>query len=167
MKVYKMIIDKFIFVVSVVLMVIVGALVGLILYELFIRNFLNKSFRATTELCGFMFMWMTFLGVIYLYDKDRLMRFEMIYSLAEGKKKLIYWITNKLVSLLLGVVMVLSYIEIYPIVNTTYYSTMQFLSKAWFYLPMALAGGFIVVKTMYQLIEKIIELNSDKKVVSK
>ncbi|WP_271824289.1 hypothetical protein [Enterocloster clostridioformis] len=32
---------------------------------------------------------------------------------------------------------------------------MQFLSKAWHFLPMAIAGGFIAVKTIYQLLERI------------
>ena len=31
-----------------------------------------------------------------------------------------------------------------------------FVSKAWHFLPMAIAGGFIVVKTAYQLMDRIV-----------
>ena len=63
MKVYKQITDIFVKIVSAALMVLVAGIVGIMLYELCLRNFFNKSFRSSTELCGFLFMWMAFLGV--------------------------------------------------------------------------------------------------------
>ena len=64
MKVYKQITDIFVKIVSAALMVLVAGIVGIMLYELCLRNFFNKSFRSSTELCGFLFMWMAFLGVV-------------------------------------------------------------------------------------------------------
>ncbi len=51
--------------------------------------------------------------------------------------------------------MIVAYAGMYKINSTSHFSTMQFLSKAWHFLPMAIAGGFIAVKTIYQLLERI------------
>lgn len=155
MKNYKKLTDIFVKFVSMLLMLLVAGIVGLILYELALRNIFNKSFHATTELSGFMFMWMAFLGIVYLYDQDRLMRFEMFYIKSKEPITSVFWFINKIFSLILGATMVATCVKMYPITSTTYFSAMQFLSKFWHFLPMAIAGGFIVVKTIYQLIEKI------------
>ena len=162
MKIYKQITDIFVKIVSVILMCLIASLVGVMLYELSLRNFLNKSFRASTELCGFLFMWMAFLGVIVLYDQDRLITLDMLYVRANPKVQTtpkvqtIFWMINKIFSLDLGIIMIVAYQGMYKINSTSYFSTMQFLSKAWHFLPMAIAGGFIVVKTVYQLMDRIV-----------
>lgn len=155
MKIYKQITDIFVKIVSVILMCLIASLVGVMLYELSLRNFLNKSFRASTELCGFLFMWMAFLGVIVLYDQDRLITLDMLYVRATPKVQTIFWMINKIFSLGLGIIMIVAYQGMYKINSTSYFSTMQFVSKAWHFLPMAIAGGFIVVKTVYQVLDRI------------
>lgn len=117
MNIYKKITDIFVRIVSAVLMLLVAGIVGIMLYELCLRNFLNKSFRASTEACGFLFMWMAFLGIIVLYDKDRLITLDMLYVRALRNVQNIFWFINKIFSLGLG--------------------------------------GFIAVKTIYQLLERI------------
>ena len=156
MKIYKQITDIFVKIVSVILMCLIASLVGVMLYELSLRNFLNKSFRASTELCGFLFMWMAFLGVIVLYDQDRLITLDMLYVRATPKVQTTFWMINKIFSLGLGIIMIVAYQGMYKINSTSYFSTMQFVSKAWHFLPMAIAGGFIVVKTVYQLMDRIV-----------
>ena len=155
MKIYKQITDIFVKIVSVILMCLIASLVGVMLYELSLRNFLNKSFRASTELCGFLFMWMAFLGVIVLYDQDRLITLDMLYVRATPKVQTTFWMINKIFSLGLGIIMIVAYQGMYKINSTSYFSTMQFVSKAWHFLPMAIAGGFIVVKTVYQVLDRI------------
>ena len=155
MKVYKQITDIFVKIVSAALMVLVAGIVGIMLYELCLRNFFNKSFRSSTELCGFLFMWMAFLGVVVLYDKDRLITLDMLYVRANPKVQTTFWFINKLFSFGLGIIMIVAYKGMYKINSTSYFSTMQFLSKAWHFLPMAIAGGFIVVKTVYQVLDRI------------
>ena len=155
MNIYKKITDIFVKIVSAVLMLLVAGIVGIMLYELCLRNFLNKSFRASTEACGFLFMWMAFLGIIVLYDKDRLITLDMLYVRAPRNVQNIFWFINKIFSLGLGRVMIAAYAGMYKINSTSHFSTMQFLSKAWHFLPMAIAGGFIAVKTIYQLLERI------------
>ena len=130
MKIYKQITDVFVKIVSVILMCLIASLVGVMLYELSLRNFLNKSFRASTELCGFLFMWMAFLGVIVLYDQDRLITLDMLYVRATPKVQTIFWMINKIFSLGLGIIMIVAYQGMYKINSTSYFSTMQFVSKA-------------------------------------
>ena len=108
MKIYKQITDVFVKIVSVILMCLIASLVGVMLYELSLRNFLNKSFRASTELCGFLFMWMAFLGVIVLYDQDRLITLDMLYVRATPKVQTIFWMINKIFSLGLGIIMIVT-----------------------------------------------------------
>ena len=89
MQIYKKITDIFIRIVEFVETLLIAAIVGVMLYEMILRNGFNKSFRASTELCGFLFMWMAFLGVIILYDRDRLITLDMIYVRAPEKLKLL------------------------------------------------------------------------------
>lgn len=51
--------------------------------------------------------------------------------------------------------MIVAYCGMYKINSTSYFSTMQFLSKAWHFLPMALAGGFIVLDSIYQVLDQV------------
>ena len=113
MKIYKQITDIFVKIVSVILMCLIASLVGVMLYELSLRNFLNKSFRASTELCGFLFMWMAFLGVIVLYDQDRLITLDMLYVRATPKVQTTFWMINKIFSLGLGIIMIVAYQGMY------------------------------------------------------
>ena len=159
MKLYKKITDIFVRIVSGLLMLLVGGIVAIMLSELALRNFFNKSFRSSTELCGFLFMWMAFLGIIVLYDQNRLITLDMIYVRVSEKVRNLLWFINKVVSVGLGIIMIVAYCGMYKINSSSYFSTMQFLSKAWHFLPMAIAGGFIVIKSIYQLAERIMALS--------
>ncbi len=162
MRMYKKITDIFVKIVSAILVFLVAGIVVMMLTELCARNFFNKSFRFSTELCGFLFMWMAFLGVIVLYDKDRLITLDMIYVRVPEKIETVFWTVNKVFSIELGAIMVAAYCGMYKINSTSYFSTMQFLSKAWHFLPMAIAGGYIVVKTIYQLLDRFMGQHEKK-----
>lgn len=163
MQIYKRITDVFIRIVEIIETLLIAAIVGVMLYEMILRNGFNKSFRASTELCGFLFMWMAFLGVIILYDRDRLITLDMIYVRVPKSLQQVFWFLSKAAALLLGVVMIIAYIGMYPINKTSHFSTMQWLSKAWHFLPMAIAGGFFVIKTIWQLIDRITTLTGRSK----
>ena len=160
MRIYKKITDIFIKVLEVIETLLIAGIVGIMLYELVLRNFFNKSFRSSTELCGFMFMWMAFLGIAILFDKDRLITLDMVYVRVPPKVRHILWFINKVFSFGLGVIMIIAYMGMYPINSTSYFSTMQWLSKAWHFLPMAIAGGFIAVKSVWQVLDRIQHLRA-------
>ena len=155
MGIMKKISHGFIRVVEVVETLLIAGIVGVMLYVMVLWNFFNKSFRSSTELCGFMFMWMAFLGVCVLYDRDRLITLDMLYVRAPQKVKDVMWYINKIFSFALGIVMIVAYKGMYPITKTSYFSTMQWLSKAWHFLPMAIAGAYIAFRTIIQVYDKI------------
>ncbi|AEV29133.1 TRAP-type C4-dicarboxylate transport system, small permease component [Sphaerochaeta pleomorpha str. Grapes] len=165
MKVVKKILDGFVKAVSVSLMCLVAGIVLLMLNELFLRNFLDKSFRGMTELAGFMFLWMAFLGIIVLYDQNRLISLDMIYVRTKEPVTTIFWFLHKVIALCLGVIMVASFVGLYPYVSTEYFSSMPHFAKVWQYLPLAIAGGFLCIKSVYEIIEKIRTLRNPEQPV--
>jgi TRAP-type C4-dicarboxylate transport system permease small subunit len=154
MKIFKRILDGISKTAQVLLICLVAGIVLLMLNEIFIRNFLNKSFRGMTELAGFFFMWMAFLGVAVLYDKGRLITLDTFSAMIKGRGKIILWYINLIVSLCLGLIMVIAFIGLFPFVSTEYFSSMPKFSRVWHYLPLALSGGFVVLKSVYSIIEK-------------
>lgn len=163
MKILKQVLDLFVKIVSALLIILIAGIVCVMLYELILRNVFNSSFRASTELCGFLFMWMAFLGVIVLYDKDGLITLDILYAHSKPSVQTVFWFINKVFSIGLGVIMVVAYAGMYKVNSTSYFSTMQFLSKAWHFLPMAIAGTFIAIKSVHQIYEKIVMLGSTGK----
>jgi TRAP-type C4-dicarboxylate transport system permease small subunit len=154
MKVVKKLLDGFVKAVSVSLMCLVAGIVLLMLNELFLRNFLDKSFRGMTELAGFMFLWMAFLGIIVLYDQNRLISLDMLYVRTKEPLTTIFWFLHKLIALCLGVTMIVSFVGLYPYVSTEYFSSMPHFAKVWQYLPLAITGGFLSIKSVYEILEK-------------
>ena len=159
MKAIRKILDIFVKIVSVILILLVAGIVIMMLTELCARNFFNYSFRFSTELCGFLFMWMAFLGVIVLYDQNRLIVLDVLYAHVPEKIQNVFWCIGKIAGVLLGVVMVMAYCGMYKINSTSYFSTMQFLSKAWHFLPMAIAGAFLAIDSVYQLVAKLMGID--------
>ena len=75
-----------------------------------------------------------------------------------GIYEVLYFV-NKIFSLMLGVVMVIAFITQYPFVSTRFYSTFKFqLPYTVQYFPMALAGVFMAIKTVEQIVERILML---------
>ena len=153
MKTVKKILNGFIRVVEVLEILLIAGIVGVMLYELLLRNLFNRSFRASTELCGFLFMWMAFLGIDVLYAQDRLITLDMIYTRVPPAVQKVFWIAGRVAAAGLGVIMVLSYRGLYPVISTSRFSTMQFITKAWHFLPMAITGCFFVVKSVVDIID--------------
>lgn len=148
------ILDGFVTVVKWLLMFMIFALAALICIELLIRNLFNESFSPTIEICSILFIWMAFLGVIYLYQNAGLMRFEILISRVGPVPQLVFWYISKAASLLLGVVMVVAYISWRPYISTRYFATMQFLPYTVQCVPIAICGAFMAIKTVCQLVEK-------------
>lgn len=144
---------------EVVCMVTIAAMVVVIVAELINRNFLGGSFRATIEICGIAFLWMAFIGLIPLYHDSGLMRLDFLIGRAKGPVYEALYFVNKAFSLMLGVVMVVAFAAQYPYVSTRFYSTFRFsLPYTVQYIPMAIAGAYITVKSVEQIVEHILTL---------
>jgi len=159
MKLCKKITGGIAKVAEVICMIMIAAMVVVIVAELINRNFLGNSFRPTIEICGIAFLWMAFIGLIPLYQNSGLMRLDFLLSKAKGVLFEVLFFINKIFSLMLGIVMVIAFIAQYPFVSTRFYSTFQFqLPYTVQYFPMALAGIFMALKTLEQIVERILML---------
>ena len=142
-----------------IVMVAIAGLVIAIVLELVRRNFFNQSFAGNIQLCGILFLWMAFIGLIPLYCHNGLMRLDFLLSRAHGTAYEVMYFINKLFSLMLGVVMVVAFVFQYPFVSTRTYQT--FSVKVPYtvqYVPMLIAGGYIAVKTVEQIVAHIMQL---------
>ena len=142
---------------TVISMIAVLVMVSFIVMELIRRNIFNRSFRPTIEICGISFLWMAFMGIIPLYNQSGLMRLDFLISRVKGPAYEGMVLLNKLVSLMLGVIMVVAFCAQYPFVSTRFYST--FSTKVPYsvqYFPMAIAGAFMALKALEELIEWLV-----------
>ena len=88
-----------------------------------------------------------------------MLRLDFLVSKTKGKLADGLYLVNKLFSLLLGVVMVIAFIAQYPFVSTRTYATFSFpLPYTVQYVPMAIAGAFIAVKSVEQIVERILTM---------
>ncbi len=143
---------------AIVMLAIAGLVVAIVI-ELVRRNFFGQSFPGNVQLCGILFLWMAFIGLIPLYCHDGLMRLDFLLSRTKGWVYEVLFFVNKAVSLMLGVVMVIAFIYQYPYVSTrTYPSFPVKIPYTVQYVPMALAGAYMAVKTVEQVIERILLL---------
>lgn len=159
MKICKKITNAIAKVAEWICMLMIALMVLVIVGELLNRNILGGSFRPTIEICGIAFLWMAFIGVIVLYNNDGLMKLDFLSSRLKGIPYEIIYFANKGFSLMLGVVMVIAFVAQYPFVSTRTYATFSFkLPYTIQYIPMALAGGFMALKSVEQIVDHIIGL---------
>ena len=154
MNLYKKITDVIAKIASVISMAAVLVMVFFIVSELIRRNIFNSSFRPTIEICGISFLWMAFMGIIPLYNTNGLMRLDFLITRTKGPVYEFLYLINKIVSLGLGIIMIIAYNAQYPFVSTRFYST--FAAKVPYtvqYFPMMLAGGFIALKALWEVID--------------
>ncbi|WP_319755486.1 TRAP transporter small permease [uncultured Sphaerochaeta sp.] len=154
MVVIRKILDGFVKCISVLLMLLVAGIVLLMLNELVLRNLLGSSFKGMTELSGFMFLWMAFLGIIVLYDQNRMISLDMFFVRTKGRLRTVLWVIQRFAAILLGIVMILAFKGLYPFISTEFYSSMPSFSKMYQYVPMVITGVFLCVKSMYDLVVK-------------
>jgi TRAP-type C4-dicarboxylate transport system permease small subunit len=142
-----------------IVMIAITGLVIAIVVELVRRNFFNQSFAGNIQLCGILFLWMAFIGLIPLYCHNGLMRLDFLLTRVHGPMAEVLYFINKGISLMLGVVMVIAFIYQYPFVSTRTYQT--FSAKVPYtvqYVPMMIAGIYIAVKSVEQIVEHILQL---------
>ena len=159
MKTCKKITEGIARVAEVIVMAAIAALVIAIVVELVRRNFFNQSFAGNIQLCGILFLWMAFIGLIPLYCHNGLMRLDFLTTRVHGPMSDVLFFINKGVSLMLGVVMVVAFVYQYPYVSTRTYQT--FSVKVPYtvqYVPMMIAGAYMAVKSIEQIVERVLQL---------
>lgn len=159
MKIFKKITDILAKIAMIIAMAAVCGMVLVIVAELINRNIFKHSFRPTIEIVGICFLWMAFMGLIPLYNESGLMRLDFLITRTHGVLYEILYLITKIFCLMLGVIMIIAYNAQYPFVSTRYYSTFAFkLPYSVQYFPMALAGGFMALKAVQELIDWVIHV---------
>lgn len=96
-----------------------------------------------------------FLGIIVLYDQNRMISLDMFFVRTKGILHTVLWVIQRLTAVLLGVVMILAFKGLYPFISTEFYSSMPTFSKKMYqYVPMVITGGFLCVKSIFDLAMK-------------
>jgi len=160
LKIYKKFLEAWKAIATIILLICILGIVSIMLSELVARNLFNSSFRWSTELNGFLFMWMSFMGLIILINENRMISLDMVYVRVNPKIRGVLWLLIQLAIFFLGLVMVISYKDMYPILATSKFSTMQWLQKTWHYLPSAIAGAFFVAQSVYELFSHLFIVKS-------
>lgn len=155
MRIYKLILDGIIKIAEVLLMFSISGIALLILHEIFIRNVFNRSFRGVVELSIFFFIWVIFLGFMVNYHRKRLVALDTVFRLTKGRLRVALWYLHEIVSVCLGIVMIIAFIALYPFFINMYFSTLRGFSRIWQHLPLVIAGGFIIVSGIYNIIARI------------
>lgn len=159
MKICKRITEGIAKIAEWIVMLAIAGMVLAIVVELIRRNFFNQSFAGNVQLCGILFLWMAFIGLIPLYCNSGLMRLDFLLARAHGAVYELLYFINKGVSLMLGIVMVLAFFYQYPFVSTRTYQTFSVkIPYTVQYVPMMIAGIYMAVKTVEQLVEHILQL---------
>ena len=154
MNIYKRILDGIVKIAEILIMCSIAAIVLLILNEIFIRNVFNKSFRGVTEMAIFFFVWIVFLGFMLLFDKRRLIVLDTLYAVTKGKLKTVLWYLHEIIAICLGIAMIAAFIGLYPFFHNLAFSSLPKFSKIWQQCPLVVSGGFIIVKGLYNIIER-------------
>lgn len=115
----------------------------------------EPKLAATTELCGILFLWMAFIGIIPLYNKSGLIRLDFLVTRLHGVAAEIVWYITDLIGLGLGVVMIVAFNAQYRFVASRTYATMPNVHYTIQYIPMAIAGAFIALKSLEMLVGHI------------
>lgn len=159
MRICRKITETIAKVAEVIVMVAIAGMVIAIVVELIRRNFFNQSFAGNVQLCGILFLWMAFIGLIPLYNNNGLMRLDFLESRTSGVLREVFYFANKAVSLLLGIAMVVAFVYQYPYVSTRTYQTFSVkIPYTIQYVPMMIAGIYMIIKTLEQLVERILRL---------
>lgn len=147
MKVFQKVMNIISKVSEIICMVATAGLVVVIVSELINRNFFGSSFRASIEVCGILFLWMAFIGLIPLYTNNGLMRLDFMVSRIKNKTAIdVLTIFTHAAGIFLGVVMLIAYNAYHPYICNRYYATfVQKIPYTVQYLPMAIAGLYIAV----------------------
>jgi TRAP-type C4-dicarboxylate transport system permease small subunit len=162
LKAYKIFLDGWKKVASFLALFCILGIIVIMLSELILRNLVNTSFHWSTEMNGFLFMWMAFMGIIILIHDDRLILLDMVYTRVPEGVRMVFWYLTKIAEIFLGVCMVLSYIKMYPVLATSKFSTMQWLTKSWHFLPDAIAGCYMALDALYKILGRLTKMEGIK-----
>ena len=137
--------------VSFSMMLSVGAMAVLIILSVLVRNLLGFSFQWIVDVNRLIFIWMCFMGLVYINDKDQLIRFDIIDKhFSKGLHKF-FTIMRHFMSLILFGIMVKAGIDVSKFARAQDFSTIP-VSTCWLYLAVVTAGILLLFQTVVKII---------------
>ena len=137
--------------VRVVLVIALAFMCLSIAASVFIRNFFGHSFDTIIDINRIFFVWITFLGLVFINGEEKLIRFELLEKKLPGVARAVLLIVQRLAALGLYAVMIIAGIQVLPFAQPQVFPTMP-VSLVWLYLPVVVAAILLVIQTLASLI---------------
>ena len=119
--------------------------------SVFIRNFFGHSFDTIIDINRIFFVWITFLGLVFINGEEKLIRFELLENKLPRVARTALRTVQRLAALVLYAVMVIAGFQVIPFAQPQVFPTMP-LSLVWLYLPVVIAGVLLIVQTLATLL---------------
>ena len=129
----------------------VAMMAVLIMMSVIVRNLMGFSFQWIVDVNRLIFIWMCFLGIVYVSDKDVLIRFDIIDKHFSPIVHRIFTILRYFASVVLFGIMVKSGIEVSEFAGAQVFSTIP-VSTRWLYIPVIVAGCILTFQTVVKMI---------------
>ncbi len=114
--------------------------------SVFVRNFFGISFDAIIDINRILFVWLTFLGLVFVNGEEKLIRFEILeLKLPPAAQKALRFV-QRVAALVLYGVMAYAGMQVIPFAEPQVFPTIP-LSLAWLYLPVLFTGVLLLIQT--------------------
>lgn len=137
--------------VGVLMSITVAAMALLIITSVFVRNVMGFSFQWIVDVNRLIFIWMCFLGIVFVNDEDRLIRFEILEQHFSPKVRKWVDVFRYAASLVLYAVMCRAGILVSEFAKAQVFSTIP-VSTMWMYMAVVAAGVLLVFQTVIKLL---------------
>ncbi len=151
--------SKITWIIGYLLVLTVASMAILIITSVLVRNILGFSFQWIVDVNRLIFVWMCFLGLIYVNDKDILIRFDLIdHYFSPGVHKIVT-IGRYVLSLFLFWIMVKAGLQVSQFARAQEFSTIP-VSTCWLYLAVVTAGCLLIFQTLVKILEVLVSPSS-------
>lgn len=124
----------------------VAAMASLIMLSVVARNLLNFSFQWIIDVNRLLFIWMCLLGVVYVSNDERLIRFDLLDKRFPPTLHNIVMLVRYAVSLVLFWIMTTAGMAVSRVAKPQMFSTIP-VSTRWMYLAVATTGALLIFQT--------------------
>ena len=114
--------------------------------SVFVRNFLGISFDAIIDINRILFVWITFLGLVFVNGEEKLIRFEILELKLPPPAQRVLRFVQRVAALVLYGVMTYAGVQMIPFAEPQIFPTIP-LSLVWLYLPVLFTGVLLLIQT--------------------
>ena len=115
--------------------------------SVFVRDFFGHSFDAIIDVNRILFVWITFLGLVFVNGEDRMIRFELLEKKLSPPAQQVLRFVQRIAALVLFGVMTIAGVQMIPYAQPQVFPTIP-ISLVWLYLPVLVAGVLLIVQTL-------------------